>query len=303
MTLFNLVRRHLRVFYRSKGNVFFSLLACIIVIVLMVVFLGDMNVESITNILSEYGGERNADIDNANALSLILNWITAGIIAVNCLTVTLTVIGTMIEDEEHHRLISFFVSPLKRSTFVLSYVIAGFIMGMIMSLITLFLAELYIFASGSDIITVNELLKAIGYTFTAEFFSAGFTFFLASLVHTKSSFSGLGTVFGTLIGFLGGIYVPLGALPEAAAGVCKYLPFMVASALLRSSFTGSLTEQTFTNIPDEVVSIYKAEMGITLDFGSHTLTETEMVLYLLACGIIFMGISVVIQSKRHTKDR
>lgn len=111
-TLFQMVRRNLRIYYRNRGSVFFSLLTCIIVIVLMVVFLGDMNVDSITNILNEYGGKRDSAVDDANALALILNWITAGIVIVNSITVTFTVIGNMIEDEEEHRLISFYVSPL-----------------------------------------------------------------------------------------------------------------------------------------------------------------------------------------------
>lgn len=302
-TLSNLVKRNLRIYYRSKGNVFSSLLACIIVIVLMVVFLGDMNIDSITNILKEYGGIRDAAVDEANALSLILNWITAGIVIVNSVTITLTVIGTMIDDEENHKLISFYVSPLKRSTFVLSYVISGFIMGTIMCILTVLLAEGYIYLSGSDVVTFKECLTAIGYALVVEFFSSGVTFFLTSLIHTKSAFSGLGTISGTLIGFLAGIYLPIGTLPEGVATVCKYIPFMTASALVRSAFTGSLIEKTFTNVPDEVISEYKSAMGITLEYGSHTLTATEMMLLLLGCGIIFTVISIIIQSKHHAHDR
>lgn len=303
MTLMNLVKRNLRVFYRSRGSIFSSLLACIIVVVLMVVFLGDMNVNSITNILSEYGGVRDEAADSANALSVILNWITAGIIIVNSLTVTLTVIGTMIDDEENHRLISFYVSPLKRSTFVMAYVIAGFVMGFLFSILTLGLSELYIYLSGSTIITLNEFLRAVAYIFAAEFFSAGFTFFLASLVHTKNAFSGMCTIFGTLIGFLGGIYIPIGSLDESIAAVCKYLPFMAVSALMRSAFFDSLIEKTFTNLPNEVAAEYKSVMGITLEYGSHQMTELDLLLYVLICGIIFMGLSIAIQSKRNAKDR
>lgn len=302
-TLLSLIKRNLRVYYRDKGTVFFSLLACIIVIVLMVMFLGDMNVNSVTNLLTEYGGERNADTDYDNALSLILNWIVAGIVLVNSVTVTFTVIGTMIEDEEEHRLISFYVSPLKRSTFVLSYVISGFIMGAIMCIITIALAEGYILITGSTAITVKEFFAAVGYALVVELFTSGFTFFVTSLVHSKSAYSGLNLVISTLIGFLGGIYVPIGTLPDGVAAVCKYIPFMTGSALLRNAFTGSILDKTFTNVPDEVITEYKAEMGITLEYGSHTLNSTEMMLLLAACGIIFMAISVIIQSKRRVSDR
>lgn len=302
-TLFQLVGRHLRTYYRNRGTVFFSLLTCIIVIVLMVVFLGDMNVTSITDLLNEYGGVRDTDVDDANALALILNWITAGIVIVNSVNVTLTVIGTMIEDEEEHRLISFYVSPLKRSTFVFSYVISGYIMGAIMCILTVVIAEGYIYISGSIPISFGDALTAVGYSLVVEFFASGVTFFLVSLVHSKSAFSGLGTVVGTLIGFLGGIYVPLGALPEGVANICKYIPFMPASALMRNAFTNSLIEKTFTNVPSELIPEYRLVMGIDIEYGSHLLTTTEMVLLLVGYGIIFTVLSVLIQSKRHASDR
>lgn len=302
-TLFQLVRRNLRVYYRNRGNVFFSLLTCIIVIVLMVVFLGDMNIRSITNLLNEYGGVRNTAEDDKNALALILNWITAGIVIVNSVTVTLTVIGNMIEDEENHRLISFYVSPMKRSVFVFSYVISGYIMGAIMCILTVFISEAYIFMSGSIAISFGDIMTAIGYALTVEFFASGVTFFLVSLVHSKSAFSGLSTVVGTLIGFLGAIYVPIGALPEGVAKVCKYIPFMPASALVRNAFTNNLVDKTFTNVPPELISQYRLEMGIDLEYGSHLLTTTEMMLLLVVCGIIFTVLSVLIQNKRHASDR
>lgn len=302
-TLFQMVRRNLRIYYRNRGSVFFSLLTCIIVIVLMVVFLGDMNVDSITNILNEYGGKRDSAVDDANALALILNWITAGIVIVNSITVTFTVIGNMIEDEEEHRLISFYVSPLKRSTFVFSYVISGFIMGAVMCILTVLLAEGYIYISGSIPISFIDIITAIGYALIVEFFASGITFFMVSLVHTKSALSGLGTVVGTLIGFLGAIYIPIGALPEGVAKVCKYIPLMPASALMRNAFTNTLIEDTFTNVPPETIPEYRLAMGIDIEYGSHLLTTTDMMILLVVCGIIFTVLSVLIQSKRHASDR
>lgn len=303
MTLTQLVKRNLRVYYRNKGTVFFSLLTCIIVVVLMVVFLGDMNISSVTNLLNEYGGTRDTAADDNNALSLILNWITAGVVIANSITVTMTVIGNMIEDEEDHRLISFYVSPMKRSTFVMSYVLSGYIMGAIMCILTILLAEGYIYLIGCTVLTIPEILKAIGYMLIVEFFASGITFFLISLVHSKSAFSGMGTVVGTLIGFLGAIYIPIGGLPEGVAKVIKYIPFMPASALMRNAFTNSLIDKTFTNVPKELVPQYRLEMGIDIEYGSHLLTTNELMLLLVGCGIIFTVLSILVQMKRRASDR
>lgn len=50
-----LAGRNLKIYLRDRSSVFFSLLTAIIVIVLMLVFLGDMNVKTITSAMEEYG--------------------------------------------------------------------------------------------------------------------------------------------------------------------------------------------------------------------------------------------------------
>ena len=95
----NLTKRNCLVFLRDRTSVFFALMSMLIVLLLQAVFLGDMNVESVLNLIKEYGGEmRDAAADEANARQLIQYWTLAGILVVNAVTVTLSVIGTMIED-------------------------------------------------------------------------------------------------------------------------------------------------------------------------------------------------------------
>ena len=48
-----MVKRNCLVFLKDKGAVFFSLMAMIIVLVLTGIFLGDMNIESVTDLLEQ----------------------------------------------------------------------------------------------------------------------------------------------------------------------------------------------------------------------------------------------------------
>ena len=57
----NLTKRNCMVFLRDRGAVFFSMLTMLIVLMLMGIFLGNMNEESIVNLLKEYGGVRDSD--------------------------------------------------------------------------------------------------------------------------------------------------------------------------------------------------------------------------------------------------
>ena len=86
-----LVKRNSLLFLRERSAVFFSLLSMLIVLALMVIFLGRMNSQTLVDLLSEWGGERDLVADERNAAYLIQLWTLAGILVVNAVTVTLTV--------------------------------------------------------------------------------------------------------------------------------------------------------------------------------------------------------------------
>ena len=89
--------RNLKIYFRDKGAIFFSLLSMIIVICLMMFFLGDSSVEGILGMLEQFPG-RDAVVDEKNATLLVLSWTFAGIISINAVTVTLAVYSVMIKD-------------------------------------------------------------------------------------------------------------------------------------------------------------------------------------------------------------
>ena len=60
------VKRNMKIYLRDRSAVFFSLMTMIIVIGLMLLFLGDMNVEAVTKMLSALPG-RDAQADEAKA--------------------------------------------------------------------------------------------------------------------------------------------------------------------------------------------------------------------------------------------
>lgn len=52
----SLTKRNCLVFIRDRGAVFFSLLSMLIVLMLQGLFLGEMNVNEVTDLLLQYGG-------------------------------------------------------------------------------------------------------------------------------------------------------------------------------------------------------------------------------------------------------
>ncbi len=303
MTLLRLVKRNMLVYARDRANVFFSLLSMLIIIGLMAIFLGDMNVDSVVELLNQYGGVRDAAKDRANAEQLVLLWTLAGIIVVNSVTITLTMVGFMVEDECRNRLSSFYVSPVNRAVFVMGYVIAAVIMGFILCVLTLAVGEFYVWQTGGTLMTIIEFGHILLLILLNVFMSAGLVFFIANFVHSTSAFSGLSTIIGTLVGFLAAIYLPMGTLPANIQKVLKCLPLLHGSSLMRDVLTSEILQTTFKNSPGELITGYKETMGITISWGGHMVGNQFKVAFLLVSGIIFIIVSVLIQRKRNTVAR
>lgn len=301
--IFYLTKRNSLVYLRDRKAVFFSILSMLIVLGLMVIFLGGMNSEDLVLLLEQYGGDRNAEQDAENAKHLIQLWTLAGILIVNSVTVTLTVIGAMVQDEEQSRLASFYVTPVKRSKLVLGYVLAAWLTGTALSILTLAAGELYMAAKGWGLLSVPVLATMCGMIFLNAFVYAALGYLLAMFVHSYSAWGGMLTIVGTLVGFAGGIYLPMSALSEKLQTVLKCLPVLQGISLMRRICLEEITEATFQGMPSQAVGIFQERMGITLTAGERVLSVGEQLFVLLLYGIIAVCIAVVLNKGRRLKDR
>ena len=87
-TLYTLTKRHILLYVRDRSAVFFSMLSVLIVLLLMLVFLGDMNKDELMQLVQRAQGS----IQEADAMHLITMWTIAGILVVNAFTVPITMI-------------------------------------------------------------------------------------------------------------------------------------------------------------------------------------------------------------------
>ncbi len=303
MLLIRLVKRNILVYTRDRANIFFSLLSMMIIIGLMVVFLGKMNADNVVDLLNQYGGTRDELADRANAEQLVMLWALAGIVIVNSITITLSLVGIMVEDEAQKRLSSFYVSPVNRIKFVMGYIVAAIIMGIIMCILTVVIGEVYIGITGGTLFTVAQMGKILIYIILNVFTSASMVFLMANLVHSQSAFSGLSTIVGTLVGFFAGIYLPLGMLPDKVQTVLKCFPLIHGCSFLREAFTADILRDTFTNCPEELISGYQEYMGMKILFQGDTVTEEFKVVFLVISGIILIGIAAIMQRRRNVMSR
>jgi multidrug/hemolysin transport system permease protein len=287
-----LVKRNMRIYLRDRGAVFFSLLSMMIVLILMLFFLGDMSVEGLTDLLSVLP-DRNAGEDADNALMFVTLWTCAGIVSINAVTVTLAVYSSMIKDRTDGRFSSICTAPVSRLTISAAYVTSAWLCSCIICVITLVLSEIYCIVKGGVYFSFLSHLKLLGMIGVNSFTYAALMYLAAVLVKTQGAWSGIGTVVGTLVGFLGGIYIPIGSLAENIGNILKCTPVIYGAKMFRSIMTEEICREIFCGTPEILQTEYLDAMGVRIDFFGNSVSNTACVMILLASGAVFMAIGAV----------
>lgn len=297
--LVQLTKRNCLVYIKDKSAVFFSLLSMMVVLLLMYFFLGDMNVDYITELQNAYGGERNTAADLENAGYLVQYWTLAGLMVVNSLTVSLTVVGTLVTDRNSNKLKSFYTAPVSRLTVALSYILSAIVVGFVLCMAVFVLYMAFINRMGGQILPFTAIGKVMAGTLASVVLFSLLMYFLALFVKSNSAWGGVATIAGTFVGFLGAIYVPVGSLSEGIAGVLKSLPVLHVASLMRGFMCKDALEAAFAGVPDEVTTIYREVMGIDIVWGEQVLSVGQQFLFLAGCGMIVL-FAIAIRSRRHS---
>ena len=282
--MITIAKRNMKLFFMDKYSVFFSLLAVFIIIGLYVLFLGDVF---------------SSDMDEfPNPAFLMNSWIMGGMLAVTAITTTMGAFGIMVEDRSNKILKDFYTSPLKRTKLAGGYIIASVAVGIIMTLVTLVLAEIFIVAKGGELLELDTMLRVLGLIVLSVVSGSSMVFFMVSFFSSNNAFATASTVLGTLIGFLTGIYVPIGSLPDGVQFVIKCFPPSYAAAMLRQNMMQKAIDVNFAGIPAQYTDSFKETMGVILKFGDHVVTTQESILILIATTVLFYGLSVINLSRK-----
>ena len=294
--------RNLKLYFRDRSAVFFSLLSMIITIALMVFFLGNMNIDVITDLLGQFPNRDYVE-DEKNARLLIYSWTSAGIISMNAVTVTLAVYSTMLKDRVSGKLNSIYTAPVSRTIITVGYIATAWIAATIVCIFTLAVTEMYGIIQGLEVYSIAQHIHILGIICMNSFVYATFMYLLALIAKSEGAWSGIGTLVGTLVGFLGAIYIPIGSLSDSIQSLLKCTPIIYSTALFRKMMLESILKHTFRGIPKDVTKQYREAMGIDITIFEHSVSGFEIGIVLLFIGIAFVGIDVCILKYSKKVDR
>ncbi|MGZ1202082.1 ABC transporter permease [Lactobacillus delbrueckii subsp. bulgaricus] len=282
-----MVKRNLKIYFRDKASVFFSMLSVIIIFALYILFIGD----------SVNSGLKFLPHPNR----LMRAWMLAGMLASASITTSLGAYGVMISDRENKAIKDFYSSPVSRRQVARGYIVTGFISSIIMSIFTLIFGEIYLGLAGGAVLDIETLLKLFAVIVLSSFASSAIASFIISFLKTNSSYSAASTIVGTLIGFLVGAYIPIGSLPDNVQWLVKYFPCAHSAVLYRQLLMKPAIKANFANQPASVLKEIKEMFGIVFVYDGHTAPAWVSVAVLLVTGVVFYLLAVLVMTRKQNE--
>ncbi len=272
-----LIARNLRVYFSDPTGVILSLLGAMIVVFLYILFLSNMQVDSI---VAEY-----PTLPRETAENLMNTWLMAGASAIAAATTGLGAMITFVTDRATKRFDDFLVSPISRSMLTLGYMLVAIVISAVMTTVVFGFGVAYCFATGADLAWVDIGMAFVALLFCAISFSAIFGF-VGSLLKTTGAFSSTSVVVGTALGFFAGVYLPVGVFSTSIGNIVSILPFAQGAALVRNFFMNETIEEIAVLSPVAADSLNKY-LGVSLSVASHDLSFGLIAIILGGFAVVF----------------
>ncbi|MEE1130979.1 MAG: ABC transporter permease [Caryophanon sp.] len=287
--MISLVARHNKVFLRNRMLVFFSMLSVIIVIALYAIFLQKTQIDAIEQVMPA-----------TNAIHVMVNeWMVAGLLSIIAVTTTLGMFGIYVKDLETKVTADLLTTAVSRAKIQFSYVVSALLIGFSMSLVAFVCCEVFLVAAGADVLTVNEAATIVGILLMSVLLSSVINLFFVFFIQTQAAFSTLNTIVGTAIGFLCGVYVPIGALPSYVQTLVHVFPISHTTVLLRDAFMSRSIDEVFGGNAEQAEN-YMRQFGVVYEMNGTLVSSFASVAFITGT-IVFVGVMASVLFVRRNK--
>ena len=286
--LWLLTRRNLKIFLKDRANVFFSLLAPLIVLALYVLFLGRIQEDGLLAVLEGMGIQGGGDQIAAFSDS----WMLAGCMSCACITVPLCACGIMIQDKARGITQDLFISPVARWVTPAAYFCSVVAAGLAIGAIVLAVCFVWLAASGMWLLSLPDVLGCIGAFILSVISSSTLLVFVVSFFRSQGAFTALNIILGTVVGFLIGAYMPISYFPDAVQKFTYFIPGSYTAGLFRNFMMRGALEEIAQLSPAFAEGL-RSEFSLTFDFFGAEVGIAAMFVVLAAVAAVFAGLNVL----------
>lgn len=292
-TIFVMIKRNMKLFFKDKGMFFTALITPGILLILYATFLGNIYEDSF------YAGLP----DTITLPEKLINGLVGGqlissILAVSCVTVAFCANNLMVQDRSNGSIKDLKISPVKSSVLAISYYAATLLSTLIICLSATVICLVYVAAIGwymsmSDVLLL--LLDVVLLSFFGTAISSVINFFLS----TQGQMSAVGTIISAGYGFICGAYMPISSFSDGLQKVITFLPGTYGTSLIRThSLRGALAEMQNQGVPAEIVGSITDSLDCNLYFFGSQISVPTMYLVLGGSVAVLVGIYVLMNAMK-----
>ena len=283
-TTLALIKRNRKLFFRDKGMLISSLITPIILIVLYGTFLANIYRDSFLSALPDFFKISDKLVDGTVASQL-----SAGLLAVSCVTVTFCVNLTMIQDRASGARKDFNVSPVKRPLIYLGYFFSTVLNSLMVNLLALALCLGYIGIMGWYL-SVADVLWLILDEILLVLFGSILSSIVCYPLKTQGQMSAVGTIVSAGYGFICGAYMPISNFGSGLQKVLSFIPSTYGTSLLKNHMLrGVFEEMEKEGIPTQAIAGIRDSVDCNPIFLGKVV-GTGWMLAIMASTIVILGI-------------
>lgn len=299
MQILSLTKRNMKVFLRDKTGVFFSLLSPLLVLLLFILFLGDLQISSVKVTLENY------DVINLFASNfskaVAYNWLIAGVLGVSCITVSFSCLAVIITDREKGIENDYKASPVSNIKVYISYILGVFFSTLLIMIIVSIAGIIFLAATNSLNMKFIDVLILYGGIILGSFNASLFAYALTSFIKTTGAHGAFTGLICAVSGFLIGAYMPISSFPKAIQYVCGIIPGSHSAGLCRASLLNNYIADAGSK-SIEVAESLNEYFSMNINLFGNSIDKTGMFTFLLISTVVFLVINVII-IKLHNKKR
>ncbi len=280
--------RNLKLYYRDKLNIFFSLFSVLILLVLNLVFFAKMKIDGLNDPLGDYIGKYDAFI-------VVILSIVAGLIIINIYNMGLTMLGRMPEDKEKDVLKDYYITSASRATLIMGYILSSVIVTMVFNIVMILVGFVSILLIASYVVSIPAILFTILVSFLITLVASPFIMFFMTLINTREKVGLVTGVVGVMSGFLAGIYVPFNDMPSFATAFSGLTPFPHAIYLLSNVLFGDIYTEMFGHLASGSDAVNEMSTLFMLDFEFLGINTTYLISssILIGYGLLFFFLTFI----------
>lgn len=289
VTLNNLIKRNVKLFFKDKGMLFTSLITPLILLVLYITFLGNVYKSSFTTNIPEF-----IKIEDSLINGLVGGQLVSSLLSVSCITVAFCSNFLMVQDKVSGVKKDLDITPVKKSTLALSYYVSTFISTFIICIIAMLGGFIYLACIGWYL-SFGDILFIILDIFLLVLFGTALSSIINYFLTSQGQISAVGTIVSACYGFICGAYMPISQFSPLLQKILSFLPGTYGTSLFRNHcINGVFREMSNNYYPSELINGFRDTVDCNVYFFGNKVDVLPMYLYILLIDIILVGIYILL---------